>query len=335
LLRASWSQGFRSPNVPELFGGQSAAYLAYTDPCAPGPYGGGYKGGSLPPNCPGGTLDRQPTRYIHGLNGSNGHLEPEKSISRTFGFVYSPSQIPGLDVNADYFKIEITNEVGTVGFQNIVNGCFYNSSYCDLITVRSDQVTSIRNIETNVGDLLTEGVDVGLHYKFPSTPVGDFTASITGTFLRKWDNTVINRATRTGFATQHLAGFLNHSRRRFNGGLNWNYGNWSAHYRIEYIGQALDPCGVAVKGYCTYPNRTTDYEGVPGLFPLGEQHVGSTVYHDVHVGYTVPSINTTFGIGVNNLFDKIQPINGSGDQLSAGYYRLPSRFVYGSIRVRF
>jgi outer membrane receptor protein involved in Fe transport len=334
LLRASWSQGFRSPNVPELFGGQSAPYFYITDPCAPGPYGG-YRGGPLPSNCPGGTLDVQPTREIHGIGGSNAQLKPEKSISRTFGFVYSPHQVPGLDVNADYYKIEITNQVGTVGNQNIVNGCFYNNSFCDLITLRGGQITSIRNVNTNVGDLLTEGVDVGLHYKFPSTPFGDFTARIAGTFLRKWDSSVVNRATKTGFATNHLAGFLNLSRRRFNGDLNWSYGNWSAHYRIEYIDHALDRCGVAsVEDYCTYPNRTTNYQGVPGQWTLGEQHLGATTYHDVNVTYTVPSINTTFGIGVNNLFDKKPPITGGGT-IATGYYRLPSRFLYGDIRVRF
>jgi hypothetical protein len=39
-------------------------------------------------------------------------------------------------------------------------------------------------------------------------------------------------------------------------------------------------------------------------------------------------------VGVNNPFDKKPPITGSGG-FDFGLYRLPSRFVYGSIRVRF
>jgi outer membrane receptor protein involved in Fe transport len=62
--------------------------------------------------------------------------------------------------------------------------------------------------------------------------------------------------------------------------------------------------------------------------------MGTTVYHDVHVGYTIPSINTTFGLGVNNLFNKKPPITG-GVGFDFGIYRIPSRFIYGSIRVRF
>jgi outer membrane receptor protein involved in Fe transport len=336
LLRASWSQGFRSPNVNELFGGLSNPFIEFTDPCAPAP-NGGYTGGALPPNCPGGRLDTQPDVHMNATGGTNPNLKPEKSISRTVGFVYSPSQVPGLDVNADYFKIEINNAVGTVGFQNILNGCFYNNSFCNLVTVTGNQVTDIRNVDTNVGTLLTEGIDIGLHYKFPSTPFGDFDVRINGTFLKTFDQSTVNRATKTGFATSHLAGAIGHPKRRFNGYLDWDYGNWSAQYRIEYYGSVIDQCSVPVLGFCSYPNRTTNYQGAPGQFTLGRQHLGSTVYHDIHVAYTIPTINATFAVGVNNLFDKKGPIPGAGafGLYDSSDYRLPSRLVYGSIRVRF
>jgi outer membrane receptor protein involved in Fe transport len=334
LLRGSWSQGFRSPNVNELFGGIHYAYFASaTDPCA-GPPRGGHLSGPLPPNCPNGMATYQLSGGIHGTGGSNPNLKPEKSISRTFGFVYSPSQVPGLDINADYFKIEINNAVGTVGAQSILNGCFYNSSFCNLITVTGQQVTDLRNVRTNVGSLLTEGVDVDLHYKFPSTPVGDFDARINGTFLKTYDQTKTNAATQTGFATSHLAGVEPYAKRRFNGYLDWDYGNWSAQYHIEYIGSTVDQCTVSNEGYCSYPDRTIDFQGAPGQFSLGRNHLGATVYHDVHVAYTVPSINTTFAVGVNNLFDKKPPIPG-GRYFDFGFYRLPSRLIYGSVRVRF
>jgi iron complex outermembrane receptor protein len=266
--------------------------------------------------------------------GSNPDLQPEKAISRTVGFVYSPSQAPGLDVNADYFKIEINNAIGSVGFGNILDSCFYDASFCNLVTVTANKVTDVRNITTNVGTLLTEGIDIGLHYKFPSTPVGDFDARIDGTFLTTFDQTKVNLATNTGFATSHLAGVSEQPKRRFNGYLDWDYGNWNAQYRIEFISAMVDQCTVSVRGYCTYPDRTTNFQGAPHEFSLGQNHLGATVYHDVNLAYTVPSINTTFSVGVNNLFDKKPPITGGGS-LDLSFYRLPSRFLYGNIRVRF
>jgi outer membrane receptor protein involved in Fe transport len=338
LLRASWAQGFRSPNVSELFGGQTATNEAVSDPCADGIFGGYEPGTPLPPNCPGGTADLQNDSQIHGLSGGNRQLGPESSISRSFGFVYSPSQIPGLDLNADYFKIEITNAVRTLGDANIIDGCFFNSTFCNLITIRGKQVTSIKDVLTNVGSELTEGVDVGLHYKFPSTSFGDFDARINGTFVKTFDVTKVNRLTKTGFATSHLAGITDHPKRRFNGYLDWDYGNWSAQYHIEYFDSVVEPCNMGFS-LCTpqLQDNTTDFQGTTGQLSHGRNYEGATVYHDVHVGYTLPAINTTLGLGVQNLFDKKPPI--SRDNSFHGYnfdlYRPPSRLVYGDIRVKF
>jgi outer membrane receptor protein involved in Fe transport len=338
LLRASWSQAFRSPNVSELFGGTNDNFVNVSDPCAEGTFGAHTPGTPLPPNCPNGNVDVQSDAQIHGVNGANRNLKPEKAISRTVGFVYSPSQVPGLDVNADYFKIEINNTVSTVGFRSIVNGCFYNSTFCDLLTVKSNQITEIRNLDTNIGSLLTEGIDVGLHYKFPSTPFGDFDASINGTFLKAWDITEVNLNTATGFATSHLAGVTEQPRRRFNGRIDWDYGNWSAQYRIEYFDHVVANCDTSFNNLCTpgYRHDTTDYQGVPGQLPNGRNHLGATVYHDVNVAYTVPAINTTVALGVENLFDKKPPIStGTGTNYDSEIYRLPSRLIYGDITVKF
>jgi outer membrane receptor protein involved in Fe transport len=342
LLRASWSQGFRSPNVSELFGGTSRSSPSLIDPCAGGTYGGHKPGTPLPPNCPGGRPDIQSYLQLPGTSVSNPDLQPEHSISRSAGFVYNPSQVPGLDLNADYFKIELNNTIATVGYQNIVNGCFYNSTFCDLVSVRGNHIVDIRNILTNVGGELTEGIDAGIRYKFPSTPFGDFDARIDGTFVTKFDETEVNLATRTGFATSHLAGVGVHPKRRLNGYLNWDYGNWSAQYHIEYIGHVVTECQNGIYddvSLCTPSLRdaTTDFQGTPDEIPHGKNYLGATVYHDVHVAYTVPAIHTTFGLGVQNLFDKKPPSSHANG--SHGYeielYRPPSRLVYGSIRVKF
>jgi iron complex outermembrane receptor protein len=335
LLRASWSQGFRSPAIQSLFTPPYSPGLPIriVDPCAPPP-NGSYNGGALPANCPNGTPDAQPGATVHTSAGNNPNLKAESSISRTFGFVYSPSQLPGLDVNADYYKIEITNVVNRVGGEAL-GACFNSFVFCNQITTSNNQVKNVLSIPRNFGDLLTEGVDFGVHYQFPSTPFGDFDARMTGTFTKVWDQTTINGTTATGFATSHLAGTLGHPNWRLNGHLGWDYGNWGADYRIEYLGAVIDRCTVSVvEGYCTYPHRTTDFQGVPGNFQLGRQHLGATLYHDVDVRYTLPSINTTVMLGVDNLFDKQPPITGAGG-FSYGNYRVPSRLVFGDIRVKF
>jgi outer membrane receptor protein involved in Fe transport len=280
LLRASWSQGFRSPNVSELFFGTTTGFPSVSDPCAPGSFGT-YTGGPLPPNCPGGTLDVQNNAQIPTTAGGNPNLKPETSISRSAGFVYSPSQVPGLDVQADYFKIELEQPIRGIGAQNLVNGCFENNTFCNLVQVRSNRIFKILNISTNVGSELTEGIDVGLHYKFPSTPFGDFDARINGTFLKVFNITNINTATRSGFATSHLAGAAQSSsaypKRKFNGYLDWDYGNLSVQYHIEFIDGVVEPCN-AGQSACTpsLMNHTANFQGTVGNFPSGRNRLGST-----------------------------------------------------------
>jgi outer membrane receptor protein involved in Fe transport len=337
LLRASWAQAFRSPSVSELFGGQFDTFVGVSDPCAPGKFGG-YTGGPLPSNCPGGTLDIQNNSQIHSTGGGNPDVQPETAISRTVGFVYSPSQVPGLDINADYYKIELSQAITSVGFQNILSGCFENGTFCNQVTVRGGQVVNIVNVQTNVGGLLTEGIDVGLHYKFPTTPIGDFDARINGTFLKVFNKTNVNLSTKTGFATSHLAGIDKSSsaypKRKFSGYLDWDYGNWSAQYHIQYIDGVSERCILGFE--CTHQNPALDFQGAPS--PYSRNHLGATVYHDISVAYTAPLINTTFRVGVNNIFDKKPPIsrqNVISNNYDTADYRLPSRFLYGDITVRF
>jgi outer membrane receptor protein involved in Fe transport len=85
-----------------------------------------------------------------------------------------------------------------------------------------------------------------------------------------------------------------------------------------------------------YPNKALDFQGVPN--GVGRNHLGATVYHDINIAYTIPDINTTIAVGVNNIFDKKPPISRQGvvsNSYDTNDYRLPSRLIYGDIRVRF
>jgi iron complex outermembrane receptor protein len=68
--------------------------------------------------------------------------------------------------------------------------------------------------------------------------------------------------------------------------------------------------------------------------------LGTTVYHDVQVGYDVGEImgmDTTFKWGVNNLFDKAPPLclSCSLNGYDASTYDVPGRYMYVAIVGRF
>ncbi|MCG8434566.1 MAG: TonB-dependent receptor, partial [Gammaproteobacteria bacterium] len=123
LIRGTFSEGFRAPNITELFGGRSDSFPALTDLCAG--FAGPAPGTS---NCPAGGAPTQPNPQIRITLGSNPNLEPETSESVTAGFVFSPSYWEGFSLSLDYWKIEIDDAIVALTGQQIVNGCHLNNN---------------------------------------------------------------------------------------------------------------------------------------------------------------------------------------------------------------
>lgn len=339
LLRATWSQSFREPSISELFSGHSVSYNNVNDPCIS-------SSGNPPPgtyNCP----TPSPTAgygQIPTVYGGNASLTPERAISRQVGFVWSPRFAPGLDFSADYYKVEIINAVGTLPEQTIVNGCYLSNipSYCALITRRGPFMTQVLDTNINTGSLKTNGWDVSLKYRFPSTSIGQFSLRGSANFVKIFNtcNVVTTPSGSLAGACHDYAGDAYNyiPKHRMNFGVDWNYGPWSATWNMELIGpmwencansgaNSLDPGG----SWCSNPNKYVN--GVK----TGQNHLGTTVYNDVQASYTVSSWHTTFTLGVNNILDKQPPIAMTAfiNNYLWYYYRIPGRFVYARAQVRF
>ncbi|MGH8402202.1 MAG: TonB-dependent receptor domain-containing protein, partial [Gammaproteobacteria bacterium] len=340
LLRASWSQGFRIPSISEFFLGNSDNFPSLTDPCVTpsAPLQSGFCGGSV----------NQPNGQIHTTIGGNSKLTPERSISRTGGFVYSPDFLPGFDFSADYFKIDLLNAISALPAQTVLNGCYYggNLNYCNLITRsggtggynQNGSITNVIDTNTNIGGIKTEGVDVVMDYKFPSTAIGDFKASLDVTFTKQY---VVTQAFGDGvtspiLSSQEQSGttggaggavFGGFPKKRATFGLNWSYGDWSAVWNMTYHSGLIEDCAsvVSINPASRCP--------LTGSFPFttGTQtlnHIGATTYHDVAVTYHLDAWNTDFTFGIRNLFDKMPPIAMSAfaNSFLPTFDRAPGRF---------
>jgi len=364
LLRGSWSQGFRIPSVSEFFLGNSDSFPTITDPCAQSPRAPGLVG------CSPGKVT-QPNSQIKTTVGGNANMTPERSISRTAGFVYNPVWLPGFDFSLDYWKIELLNAVSTIGTQSILNGCYAgNTAYCNFITRgtgpqgnsgASGVISDIVNTNVNIGGIKTEGVDLSAHYKFPSTSVGDFKAGLDWTFTKQYVLTTpfkagaLSSQEMSGTASQpgtiggaSVTGGIPKQRATLN--LNWNSGDWSATWTMSYVSHMIEDCnalkgtapGVAAKLISTRcSGKTTDTAF--GSFPFDSatkvptNHIGATTYHDISATYHADGLNTDFTFGIRNLFDKQPPIAMSAfaNSFLPTYYRAPGRFFYGRVGVKF
>ncbi len=356
LMRGSWSQGFRIPSISEFFFGNSDSYPSLTDPCV---------SPSAPTvGCP--AHATQPNGQIRTTVGGNPLLTPERSISRTAGFVYSPGWLPGFDFSADYYKIEVTNAIAALSAQTILNGCYYggNANYCSLIlrsgggSSANGFITFLTDTNTNIGGIKTEGVDVNADYKFPSTSAGDFKASLNVTFLKQY---VVTEAFGSGapgspiLSSQEVAGTTANGsvpsggggavggmpKQRANFALNWNYGDWSAVWNVSYISGLYEACDSTVlvnpPSRCPIPPGTPYPFEINGVGANGGNHIGATTYQDIAGTYHMDAWNTDFTIGIRNLWDKEPPIAMSSfaNSFLPTYYRAPGRFFYGRVTVNF
>lgn len=54
--------------------------------------------------------------------GCSGNLDftPERSISRTAGFVYNSEWLPGYDISADYFKMDLLSAIFALPAQTVL-----------------------------------------------------------------------------------------------------------------------------------------------------------------------------------------------------------------------
>ena len=350
LLRGTVSKVFRAPTPTNLFAGPTGDAPTATDPCA-GVSGvssnAACKGFNVPPQTfsqlTGYTMGSQFAAQ-HGL--STAILQPEFGKSFDYGFVYDPEWIPGLSVNADYYRILLNNLIvqGPGIAQTILTDCFNTqSAICsNIIRTPDGSIRFVVEAPFNAGNLVDQGLDVGAHYRLPTTQWGNFRIGVDGTYIEKYN------IAEPGF-TQHLAGhfdktFGNFARVRALATLDWNLGPWTANWTTRYIGritlgyanQCLGP-SAAFFDSPNGPNTCDDYFGEStGTAVL---HYGAVTYQNASLGYNIEPINTFVQVGVDNIFDKQPPLLYLNNVLNANTdvstYDLVGRFYRASVTVKF
>jgi iron complex outermembrane receptor protein len=342
VIRGSWAQGFRAPSVSDLYNAGGASYDILEDPCAPESQGGDWVPGSaLPAGC-GGVVHSQGSTRIQTQTGGNPLLTPEKAISRTAGFEYSPHWISDLSFGADYHEIDLSNEIATSGVpaQYILNECYDKSSptYCNLITTSGGSITDIEDIEQNIGGESTSGVDLDANYALPENRLGQFDVATNWTFVRSFIEDLPSATSTSGLVSiQELEyAVVEIPKVRGTVNLGWGRNDWNAAWNITYIGKIFENCSALTiaNAECSLP--TTVYSPTGSN---GEHELNTTIYNDASVSYNIEPIRANVTLGIQNIFNKGYPLaytagappNFEGEM----GYRVTGRFLYARIGVKF
>lgn len=334
MIRGNWTEGFRAPSINDLFLGNSDSFPTLSDPCNLTNFAGLSAAGQnqcVADGVPAGGYN-QTNSQIRITVGGNVDLQPESAVTKTLGFVYSPSWLEGFNVSLDWWKIALEDVILTPTGQGIANACYRNanSAQCALITRGTGGfITDLRAVNNNNGTRDVEGYDLTVTYAIPETSFGRFTVVWDSTYLASFvDDDPFDPLDQLDNQAGDYDGdnVSNNWRIRSNVTVNWQKGDWSANWMARYYsGQDEDCRGFSAANtqlLCSDPNRRTPAGARP------ENYIGGTVFNDVNVTWAAPW-NARVTVGVNNVLDRDPPRSASTFANSFDpQYEIPGRFLF-------
>ncbi len=338
LVRGSFSEGYRAPNIGELFNTGSRFDAGINDPCSNAP-------ASLASNCaalgvPPGFM--QPNPQIPVTTGGNVNLVPETSDTWTVGFVYDPNWahemngIERLTFEFNYYDIDTEDAIQPPDAQDILDQCAQTLDpfFCNNIMRSPDgTVTRVDGILQNIGGIESDGFDFSVRLETEDTS--------WGRWVFQWVNTVLGDYTEiipgpTGFVEISREGTeLGSPERSFHEWkssliTDWYKGNWNVGVTFRYLDELTERCGGLVEAFELQADFCSD--------PPNFNTIGDKLYTDAVVGWNPDFYDKafTFKLGAQNLFDTKTPLCYSCDlnSFDGTIYPIDGTFWYAAVDFR-
>ncbi|KAK0366078.1 MAG: TonB-dependent receptor [Pseudomonadota bacterium] len=343
MLRGSWSQGFRAPNLEVIntstldrVNGGFDYVLCEADARS------GRAANFSSAVCNVSVLRR---------SGGNPNLKPEESTSWSFGAVLSPKLGDGLGkvtFTVDRWKIQQKNVVGLLDYQNALNLDYLlrtQSSSNPNVIRRDPTADDIARVAGTglapVGELLyvvanfqnllpvtVQGIDFNLDYFLPTTSVGTFSLNVNASRLISYyvdapagvQQVIAGQAAgeiNAGVPIQgggDVIGRDGQPRWRLSATFDWSLGPWKIGAFTQYIDSV-------------YENAVRDAAANPWTVK-GQTTVN--LYGQYTFKNDGPLNGTTVQIGARNIFDKDPPLSSAG--YLSSLYQPQARYWYTSLK---
>jgi outer membrane receptor protein involved in Fe transport len=353
--RASYQRAVRAPNIGELFTPQVVGLDGSSDACS-----------NNPPALPTASLAAcqltgvTPAQYGHiapnaanqynGLLGGNPNLKPETADTYSVGLVLQPRVVPNLSVSVDYFNIKVKEVIGPIGGDTILNNCLASvgnpaqaAVYCPLVhrdpagTLWLTPAGFIRDLNVNLGELTTKGLDFKASYRLPLPALGSLLFGFEGTKLQSLTTTpVIGGGSYdcTGFFGS-ICGAANPSWRHvLNATWSTPWDGLDLSVRWRYIGSDSS-------------EQTSSNSFLTGSPFLPLSRIPTFSYIDLTGTFNLYK-NVRLELGVNNIVDKNPPLVVGGDCSTSspagancngntfpGVYDAMGRYLFAHISAQF
>lgn len=265
LIRASFNEGFRAPSISDLYSGLRDSRPQAQDPCSID--SNAYKLPGVKERCIASGVSasfKQKDPQLRQILGGNELTQPETSESVSTGFVYSPEWIDGLGFSMDWYKIEISNFISSLGVGDILTRCYTQGIDSACALVQRDMSGSLNGNPGEISRILSttanfkggshiEGIDWNVDYRFETT---------AGTWRVNWDSAyviyngdlgklrdgevtadgVISSGNSAGYLTAASSGGGTTFRLKSNVTLSWSKDDWSASLTANYQSKQDESC---------------------------------------------------------------------------------------------
>ncbi|MCH2456226.1 MAG: TonB-dependent receptor [Idiomarina sp.] len=267
LLRASWGESFRAPNMGEMFASEALSFETAVDTmwC------------DNPDNADPVYCAERGTQHKTWFGGTP-DLQPEEGESLTVGAVYNITN--NWSAELSYYDVKLDNKIEAISVDRLLQEEREGGIGSNPLVVREGgdgKIAAMYSYNENMASLETSGFDFKTNYNL-RTQYGNIGVKGEASYVRDYVE-----VTREGATPFDYAGIQDYPELRANVAVNWTKDNWGAAWTTYYIG----------------PQDSGNEEyGVDYL-----QDIPSYVKHNAQVSYT-NSMDGRFTVGVNNVFDK-------------------------------
>lgn len=321
-MRGSYGTSFRAPALFELYLANQTGFLGQTsvDPCinwnlSSDPQIVANCGAiGLPENW---TNPNSSALIITG--GGAGVLAAETSKAWTAGIVFTPKDWP-LSIAADWWRIEVDNQVATFGAGNIVGSCygsedFPNDPFCSLFTreltagaPNFGQITQVRNSYVNISNQTAEGVDYNVRWQ-QKLGAYNFTANAQVTYML-----AASSQTFRDFPADNDLDIIYSNKWVSSIDMRLERGPWTLNWSIDAFSKASNDrlFGGDVFGWRGFTNcATATAAQVPSCVEARyDQTVNLHITHDLSVRYVGDKYSVI--AGVQNVLNEDPPLLSTG-----------------------
>jgi iron complex outermembrane recepter protein len=325
LIRGTFSEAFRAPNLLELFLGATQSFPSISDPCVDPP-----PGSDIEANCnaEGAAGATQTGSQILTLFQGNPNLDPETAQNFTAGFVWSPEFLPDFNLTVDYWDIDLTEALAFVGPAFILESCYERPAdaprpeTCDLVERGPNGAISfISSSPINFARVHTSGIDVAFDFVIPlgdwipaMREAGEFRFLFDSQYLIRYDQFTPNAdgsSTQDRFAGRDT-GDNPLPRNKANAALEWSMANLTASWSTRFIQGTTEPCddgrlpSFRDLGLCSNPDPDVS-DGIDD----STNTYKDIFYHSVQLSYVLPFNDAQVTLGVNNVLGQEPPLSVS------------------------